>query len=576
MHLNVTRQRSLAIGSILLVFLLPLSVACAKYFAVDEFLYAHWGWLVSIGQRPGVDFSVTHFPLIAYLAALPFRLTGSDPTAIWYLRWIMAAFFALLCISAWAINARISASAGFLAPLFLCLNAALIISITEIRPDSLAIALFLTASALLLRKGMGWATLYFCAGVLLVLSELSSEKALIYGPAILIACWLKLRATPAEEKNKIALQFYLAAAGAVMTIAAVLIYLVHGRQFHPLVNSWWSFARLHEQSYSSSRWKGLELLAYFGVQQPVLTLLAGWAVIRIVGIRGTDSARKLYSDPGLAFLLALLALSAVSLAIQKAPYRYSQIPVAVAISMLAAVGLNQLYEIIKALQPGRLRSFLVLGCSLALAEFVVANIWSEAALARRGNGGQLETLRLLANISNSSDCVYDNSGGAIARPHAHDQFYQTDNVMRGIWGDRIQSEIPVAIRDRGCALMLEDTRTKNLPPQLRAFLAESYYSYTDDISVWGKSFASQDSAGHSDSFFAVASGNYFVWPLEAATRMSVAIDGAELKSQTFTLEKGDHAVQFNGAGSFYILWLPRNTEPFPPKFNVKSDFSILH
>ena len=572
MQRNSTRAKPIAGVLLSIAFLLPVRVAFAKSFAMDEFLYAHWGWMTSQGQHAGVDFFVTHFPLIACLTSLPFRIVGSDPTAILYDRLLMAPIFALACAAALAINSRISFAAGIFAPMLLCLNAVLVGSIMEIRPDSLAIALFLAASALLLWTGKMRMPLSFLGGILLVLSVLSSEKALVYSPAILVASLVEFRGAPAEERAGVARRLCAAGCGAAAAILAVLLYLFHGNAFHFWAGEWWSYARLHESSYPSPHWLGLRMLATLVVKEPILTLLAAWAAIRMAGKAARDRGRSLWFNPVPAFLLAFLATGSASLLMQRAPFLYSQIPAAAALSMLAAAGLALICEDAAALRKGRARTLSISGIAAALLLSVATNVWAELKIASRGNSAQMQTLRTLARISAPSDCVYDNSGGAVARPHADDRYYQTDQVTRIAQAELLQERIPVAIRSRGCALMLEDIRTAGLPIPLQRFLAESYYPYMDDISVWGKRFASQDNLGSSESFFAVAAGTYFVWPTEAAGEMEIAVDGAQPTSKAFFLAKGDHAVQFRGKGSFYILWLPRNTQPFEPK--SKPDRSI--
>jgi hypothetical protein len=548
-----------------IAFLLPVYVAFRKSFQLDEFVYAHWGWLSSQGQRIGVDFFVTHFPLIACLTSLPFRVVGSAPTAIFYDRLLMIPFFALTCLAAFAINSRISLTTGVLSPVFLCLNSVLIVHITEIRPDSLAIALYLAASAILLWPKKIRIPISFCGGMLLVLAVLSSEKTLVYGPAIFVALGFGFHGSSAEERTEIKRHLGIAASGAAATVSGVILYLLHGRALHFWASVWWPYATLHERSYPASRWAGLRLLRTLCTYEPVLILLAAWAVIKIAGNIKGNRDRSLSTNPAQVFLVALLATSIVSILIQKAPMPYSVIPVAAATSMLAAAGLTYIWEDIKARQQGRSRSFLIAGTTVALLLFVATNVWAQFKIASRGNSGQMQTLQLLAKISTPSECVYDNSGGAIARPHADDRFYQTDLPTRIVQADILQQEIPAAIQNRGCALMLQDGRTLTLPEPLQEFLAENYFSYTDDISVWGKSFVSQEDFLHSESFSAVATGKYFVWPSMVNKQLEIAIDGTELKSQTFGLTKGDHTVEFRGRGAFYILWLPKNTQPFEPQ-----------
>lgn len=565
MQLNSAKAK-LLLGIILLTaFLMPVRVAFMKSFAIDEFLYSHWGWLVSQGQRIGVDFFVTHFPLIACLTSLPFRIVGSDPTAIFYDRLLMLPLFGLTCVASYTINSRISPTVGILTPILLCLNAVLVDSIIEIRPDSLAIALFMAASAILLGMEKIWYPLSFCGGVLFVLAVLSSEKVAIYSPALLLAIWVQFHRASEEEKGRVARHVCFAAGGATAAMLVVLLYLFHGHMLEFWIKEWWPYERLHESSYPSSRWTGLRLMATFCVQEPILTMLAAWAVIGMVGISIESHLQSWYLNPVQTFIVSFLATGSISLLIQKAPFRYSEIPIAVAITMLAAVGLTDFYENAKARWQGQVPTISIVGTASVLVLFLVTNIWGEFKISLNGNSAQLRTLHFLAKISSPLECVYDNSGGAVARPHADDRFYQTDQVTRIAQAELLQHEIPSAIHSRGCALMLEDVRNVSLPKSLQQFLAENYYPYAYDISVWGRRFTSYDDLSHVEVFSAVATGLYFLWPSEASIQKGIVIDGVEPKSQSFILAKGDHAVQFRGGGRFYILWLPKNTQPFEPE-----------
>jgi hypothetical protein len=566
-------RRSVRIGILLLAFLFPVCVAIEKWFNIDEFAYVHWGWLIRQGQRVGVDFFVTHFPLIGAVTSLPFWALGSDPAAIFYARLLMVPLFGCVCFAAYCINSHVSSIAGFLAPIFLCGNAVLILSITEIRPDSLAIALFLAASGILLSGGKRPAAIAFSSGILFVLSILSSEKTLVYCPAILFACWVKLQIAAPEERKKTTLNLSVAAVGAAVSILITTIYILHAHSLSFWLDQWLPYAKLHEHSYPGSRWAGLRLLASVCLYEPVLTLFAAWTLIRVMHRRQNARNRCFYFHPVLAFLVAFLATGGLSLVIQKFPFRYSEIPFAVALSLLAAVGVAYVGEDLQAISKGRARTLWVSSLAASMVLFAASNIWAEIKMAERGNSQQLQTLRLLGKISLPSDCVYDNSGGAIARPHADDRLYQTDQVIRIVQAGRLQHDIPLAIYERGCVLLLQDIRNGGLPVPLQQFLADNYLPYTDDISVWGRTFTAANDSERTASFTAVSSGTYFVWPSEAVATMNLVVDGTTPKSQTAFLAKGNHVLEFKGPGTFSLLWLPRNTQPFEPRKTIHPRFS---
>ena len=158
----------------ILGFLFSLKLALLLYLSLDEFTYTHAAWLVSQGKIPYRDFPLFHPPLLEIALSSVFFLTQSALKGVLFSRSIFAI---LLFATALLVKRESKSSIGFV--LTLCLG---VFSswMTEIRPDSLALFLFLSANLSLSKKN------YLFSGLLISLSLFSSEKALVYAPALII------------------------------------------------------------------------------------------------------------------------------------------------------------------------------------------------------------------------------------------------------------------------------------------------------------------------------------------------------------------------------------------------------
>ncbi|MBZ4416277.1 hypothetical protein [Myxococcus sp. RHSTA-1-4] len=540
-----------------------LRLALHKAFSIDEFQYAHAAWLVAQGQVPYRDFFEVHFPLVYQVLAPLFGVLGDDPLNVLALRAAMLVPLAGACAAVALINRREGRATALLAPVLLLAQPSFVRFATEVRPDALAIALFLGALAALWGRPATPAR-GFVAGALLVASAWGSQKVLFHGGAVgaVLAVDLALRRgrAPALVPSPRA---FLSGAGAVL--AAVAAYLTVSRSWA----AWWQWcfvwAAGHQRGYPGFS-PGKYLLPVLEEQPWLFTLAAlGYSVsVR----RWWQSGRARWSDAELLLLLAV-PVTFGSYALQRAPYPYSLLPFLGVLAPFMARGVAEVFGWVGS-PLARMAGAVALAVLLA-----VQGMRLEALLDGGGNTRQREVLARIATLTGPEDVAYDNSGGYVSRPHAHFYFY-TDAYLRGAIASTLAREIPEALVASGCVLRVEDLRTSGLPPALRRFLDEHYQPLDGDISLWGQRYEAPEGRALEGRFLAVRDGRYFVEPEAVLTRGALFIDGTRVTEPEFTLPKGEHSVRYEGPGGpFHLLWLPRDGRRWTPRPGLPPTYSRL-
>nr|WP_211194729.1 hypothetical protein [Pyxidicoccus fallax] len=556
-------------------------LALHKAFSIDEFQYAHAAWLVARGQVPYRDFFEVHFPLVYQVLAPLFGVLGDDPLNVLALRAAMLMPLAGACTAVAVLNRREGRLAAWLAPVLLLAQPAFTRFATEVRPDALAIALFLGALALLSVRPAAPARdsaagepeppahpvtpmRGFAAGALFVAAVWGSQKVLFYGglvgAVLVVDLILRRGRAPALVPTPRA---FLAGAGAVLVIVAA--YLTATRSWA----AWWQWcfvwASEHQRHYPGFS-PGKYLLPVLE-EQPWLFTLAALGVAASAR-RWWRSGRARWSDPDLLLLLAVPATFG-SYALQRAPFPYSLLPF---LGVLAPFMARGVAEVFGWLKPPLAR---VAGAVVLVALLAAQGVRLEALLDGGGNARQREVLARIATLTGPEDVAYDNSGGYVSRPHAHFYFY-TDAYLRGAIASTLAREIPEALVASGCVLRVEDLRSSGLPPALRQFLAEHYQPLDGDISLWGQRYETAEGHTLEGRFLAVREGRYFVEPEVALTRGALFIDGVRMTAPEFPLSRGPHSVRYEGpAGTFHLLWLPRDGRRWTPRPGLPPTYSRL-
>ncbi len=392
----------------------------------------------------------------------------------------------------------------------------------------------------------------FGVGLALVACVWSSQKALFYAAPLFAALVLALLAPRLPSPFAVP---RWSLAGVIAGVLAIATYLVATGSAEPLWRWCIRWAAEHQRGYP-----GFGFGSYF---RPVLRAQAPVLILAVFGAAFSLLRRPSRWSNLDALLLLLLPFTFGSFALQRAPFPYSFVPFLGVAAIFAARGAGELLARVRAL-PMR-----VALCG-GLAVWAVSQGVSLERRLQPTNAHQLATLRALDALTAPSDVVYDNSGGPIARPHAHFFFY-TDAFIRSSRAEQLSVEIPQALLARECVAQLWDLRAPALPPAVRAFLEENYQPWDGDLRLWGRRY---EASGPSlqTRFYAVKAGQYFANVGDG----SLTVGGKRAGRAPFHLERGWHDLRYDGPPQgFDVLWLPRNGERWTPKRGAEPQFSRL-
>ena len=306
-----------------------------KKYNIDEFTYAHAGWLISKGQLPYRDFFCHHFPLAFHLMAIPFSFLDANPGNIFCLRLLMLPVVLLICLASWYLNARQDRRWGLATPLLLLALSPFVIYVTEIRPDPVALALFLCAIAVLCPSGVSTKIKGFASGGLLGLGVWASEKVLVYGAVFAAAFLLDVLFNRKRKKG-----FLLASPGAfVVGFALVIGYIGLYLTLTHSLSAWFNYSvkwtliyqRFHEGfPWTRHFWRNFEFCWWLF---PFAAMGLNATVRRLM-----QASESPWTDPDLLVIGAIVSTPA-SLCVQRAAYPYSLMPVLAILCLFASRGL---------------------------------------------------------------------------------------------------------------------------------------------------------------------------------------------------------------------------------------------
>jgi hypothetical protein len=534
-----------------------------KRFSIDEFQYAHAAWLVSHGKLPYRDFFEFHFPL-PYLSYALF--INDSPASIARLRLVMLAFFALTSFALYRINRRQGVALALSGPIVAATTAPFVFFATEIRPDAVAFALFVSALCLLypapVSSGRAAA-----AGALWALSLFATQKAIIYSAplgVVLLANAVFCRNRPRLLSSWPPL---LLGGGGVLLVITGYFGITHsGGAWFQQTLLW---AVYHEHHYPGFSW------TVYGV--PALAsarLLIGLGLLGVLRtLLQLRQSRAPLADPDLPLLL-VLGSALFSFGFARAPFPYALLPGLGLLCAFVPRGLAAIIALLRRFPVPTPIYWLEVG-------LVVLGLWllgPRTGLAETNqklspdNGYQYEILGDVARLTKPSDAVYDNSGGFVARPHVGFRFY-TSALDRQVEAATLPSTVPREIADVGCTALLLDARFRGLPPLLIRYLTQHFQPYNADLWLWGQRFSVSPSPA---TFDAVREADYFVEPEAVAGPGGLLIDGSATPSPVFHLSRGAHRVEYAGTiRQFSILWLPRGRQRYRPKYGLHPQFSTI-
>lgn len=554
---------------LILIVTQTVLLSMSKVFAIDELTYAHAAWLVSQGQLPWRDFFEIHVPLFYQLFSLVFTLGGDDPTLVTSMRWLMLGPVFLTLWAMWRVN-RVDLKALALAgPILALLIADHVIRWVEIRPDVLAFALVLTATALPYAKHPGPKTRAILAGLVFALACWTTQKVYYYG-SVFLAAWiadmLLWRKTRQNSADYILGQPIWFAVGAVIVGLCAAGYLTVTATWA----DWWKYTiawgAQHQNTYPGFSWHDH---SYRLIQD------YWWIfVFTIIGLMATirKLARDSDSNSTDQLLVGLLLSTFLSVAIQQAAFAYSYIPFVNMCCIFAARGIMEVWQQSKtASKHGRVSPiFVALACFILIAFMAHRATTKLHKEATRTNEYQLSVLSDLDRLTDPGDTIYDNSGSFVARPHAYFMFY-TDAGIRDFQTNKLNTEVPRDILATETVAELRDLRFNDLPSPLKQFLQLHFQPFSGDIRLWGSRFG----GNQPHTFTAVTKSMYFVEPASIASSGELKIDG-KVVGDTFELSRGNHKVEYSGTSrDFYILWMPRDGKRWRPQNTMRAKFSVL-
>ncbi len=568
--------RLLALAGGLVVFLWlavqAIHFSLEKHYSIDEFQYGHGAWLISEGKVPYRDFFEHHFPLVHQVMAAVFLAAGDDPGNLLLLRVAMLPFVAAILFAAAFVNRRATDRVtAWVTPIVVLGTSAFLVLGTEVRPDTIAFSFFLGAIAVLYSSRLGAAARAFLSGLLFTVSAWGTQKVLYYG-LVFVAAYLadlvglrrRRRDEGAGEPRPLLAHVPAFTLGAMAVLIVLGLYLT-------VTGSWgdwfywclqWSF--VHQLHYPGFNW--------FQNFLPFAALHLWLLVFGGIGVRW--SWRRL-GDPGAVpeaarggelILLGALATTLASNVWQSAAYLYSLIPFMTLLGIFAARGLVASYRYLAGLAAAR-RAAGVFGIALVTLLLAGELVRVRTLLGndlQQTNERQHAMLRTLGELTAPGDPVFDIAGRQVTRPSIH-FFYFADAVVRTLLAETLEREIPPAVLSSGCAVYLHQHRFTKMAPSLQQFLVDNFQPYDEEIWLWGRRYRNESGTGLASDFHAVREGRYFLWVAESPGDWSLVIDGRPVASPVFDLARGAHEFTYTGAApEIYLLWLPRNGQPWRP------------
>ena len=565
------RRLPLAVPALLLAAGLVQAwrLAFHKDFSIDELMHAHASWLTGRGLLPYRDFCDFHFPFLYQLLGAVWTTLTDDPRHVLVLRGAMLLLVCVVLVAAAAVNRREGAVAALAAPATALTILPFAFRASEIRHDTLAFALFLSALVVLSLEKPGPRLRGATFGVLMGLAAWSSQKALLYGaPVFAFLAVASLRAR--RGKASIVGSPGAAWAGGTGIAALAAAYLTLTRSWAGFVTYAFGWAFKWQAEYPGfSPWESLAPVRDGYLAAVVLGAIGLGATVAGIGRRRAGRELDL--------LLALSLLGTLGyFFLVKAPYDYNLIPFFGLLAVFAGRGVGAIARWAEGAAP-RAGVSPVLGAALGTALALVAPslaLGRVGAAAGQDNAYQLEVLGQVKELTGDGDAAYDNSGSYVARPSASFFFY-TDAPMRARLGEMLARRIPEDILKSGTVLFFHDARTGGLPESLRAFLGAHFKPWSGDLWLWGQSYRVDASGRLSSRFRAVRHDRYFVEPPELLDRAKITIAGRRLDRPVFDVPEGEHEITYDGPPGveMHLLWLPRNGTTWTPDFGAKPRFS---
>jgi len=475
----------------------------------------------------------------------------------------MFPFLVAAVLALWQINSATCGRFALATALIVLMVPTYSVMATQIRPDPIACALFVGALAVhtLRRPDRRWRG--FLSGLLFAAACWTTLKVAYYGLVFPVALLVDLVHNRRTRSGYLLSHPGAFLAGGVVFALPVAVYLTWtdswGAWFEWCIR--WSF--VHQWHYPGFPW-----LRNFTPLFAQSFWLFPLAVGGLVGsVRNLARSQRASTHPDL-LLIGSLATTLASFAWQSAAYLYSLIPFTVILSIFAGRGVVMAMRLFRA-ASGKAAGAGMFAAVLLGALLVVELQRADVALRKlllTDNTAQHALLTRVHELTRPEEPVFHIAGGQITRPSVH-FFYFFEAVVRQLKHDVFATEVPRAMLEKGCVAYMPTDRFGRLPEPLRRFLLMNFQPYDRELWFWGRRYRVPPAGELAGDFFAVRDGRYFVWPLEALGRgQELTLDGRPLEAPIVALAAGPHHLAYRGeAEEFFILWLPRNGQPFEPR-----------
>ncbi len=467
-------------AAIACVLLSWIPVILRRHFDPDEFEHAHAAWCVSKGMLPYQDFFEHHTPWYYYVLspfARAFRVAASVDGATHFLVFGRGMSMALAGLSVFLLYrmGRLGqhGRAGVLAGVFLITQPVFFQKAVEIRPDLLALPLFLWGIYLLLRvlaresaTALAGAGPCFVGGASLGAAIMCTQKMLFVLPGLLagLAVW-SLVGHGGAPKPRVHVRITLSLA----FLAGVVI---------PGLSTWAALAAygagdsfFTNNFLLNAQWKPVE------TDQARKLVVNSWPILALALVGGGVSAwhfvRSGWRRHGDAILLlTLIGLLLGLLVIPSAHAQYYLMPVPL-ICLFAARGLLFLADGL----PRYARRPLLI---LAMVPLSLLPARAAQHVLDSQNDGQLARLRYVYARTRPDDVVMDGwQGMGVFRPHAFRYFFLHPETRAMLPRRELAAYLDALERGRvRPKLIAMDPNLTALGARFKAFV-ERHYSTTD-------------------------------------------------------------------------------------------------
>jgi 4-amino-4-deoxy-L-arabinose transferase-like glycosyltransferase len=429
------------------IFLATLVILAARIpllahriFDPDELQHVHDAWCVSRGMLLYRDFFEHHTPFYYYLLSPFFRffeVAQSFDSAWRFLTFGRAISLGLTMISitiAIALGRRwIDQSIGLLTGLLLASQPVFFHKTFEMRPDVLALPLYLAALWCLLR-GIERAAPYartlssfVVGGLCMGAAIMCTQKMLFVLPGLMvgIGVWLLLARVTGSQDLTLR-----------QRLLAVMCLL--GSICVPGALTWAAFALQHGGSQFignnfllNAKWK------FVAHQQLLLVMETSWPVLILCLLGATVAvyrfAHSRTRELGTGLLLCTLGGLIIGIPIMPVAHRQYYLMLLPIICAFAAAGLSFLVE----LAPQGKRAWLVL---VGLAALAVIPTLDMVKAYRSTNDEQLARIRFVFQHTKPTDTVMDGwTGTGIFRPHAFYYFFLHEESVLMLPRERVNA-----------------------------------------------------------------------------------------------------------------------------------------